>query len=297
VTDPLAQRIRRNADTRAIVGSGRDTEALASLAWAGFLETSQIERLHFPSRRVAQRRLRVLLDHGLVRAHLQGEALQRPNVYSVTAKGMERLAEHSAFPGGPPKRARVPRLQKLRHALAIRETFVAFVLAEKAGAFVLKDFRFDADLTREPLFKAARLIPDGLVELEAEGLAYAVGLEVDLATESTAKTLAPKFSAWARIMKAPFGTGAPERGRLLVAAPTPARVATLERLVEAAGLGPDMGARCVTLAGLPALLASEYPRGPYAQGVRTARTGGVLQVPDTKADPADGATAFRPLGS
>jgi hypothetical protein len=289
------KRMERDADTRAVVGSTRDTEALTSLAWAGFLETSQIERLHFPSRRVAQRRLRALLDHGLVRAHLQGEALQRPNVYTMTRTGLERLTEQGRFPDGTPKPSRMPRPQHLRHALAVRETFVAFVLAEKTGAFELKDFRFDADLGGVAVFKAAHLVPDALAEFVVEGFSYTVGIEVDLGTETTA-TLAAKFSAWSRLLGAGFGS-APQRSRLLATAPTAARVATLARLLKEVGLAPGGAAESVTLDALPALLASGYPHGPYARGVRDARTGGVFQPVEIMVNPTEVTAAFKPLAS
>lgn len=162
----VPKRIRPRALTLSRVGSSRDTRVLGDIALSGMLTTGQIERLTFPSRRRAQRRLRAYLDHGLVRAHLQGEAMHRDSVWTATAAGLEFLAERGAgVEGARPYRPRV-RSQKLSHALLLREVTVSLLLAERAGLLELDDLRHDDDLASEPVFVAAGLVPDGYALLK-----------------------------------------------------------------------------------------------------------------------------------
>lgn len=156
------KRIRPRAISRSRVGSARDLRVVGDLALSGMLTTGQIERLAFPSRRRAQRRLRAYLDHGLVRAYLQGEALHRDSVWTVTESGLEFLADHGA--GVESTRPYRPntRSRKLSHGLLVREVTVSLLLAERAGLFELRDLRHDSELGGEPAFAAAGIVPDGL---------------------------------------------------------------------------------------------------------------------------------------
>src|SRR5258708_2893417 len=92
VTD-LPKRLRPEPARRGAIGSERDLRVLSELGWAGVLTTGHVERLAFPSRRRAQRRLRTYLDAGLVRAQLQGEAMHRDNVWTITKAGLEFIAD------------------------------------------------------------------------------------------------------------------------------------------------------------------------------------------------------------
>lgn len=156
------KRIHPRAPARSRVGSARDLQVLGDVGLAGMLTTGQIERLAFPSRRRAQRRLRAYLDHGLVRAYLQGEALHRDSVWTVTESGLEFLADRGAGIEG----ARVYRpnalSRKLSHGLLVREVTVSLLLAERAGFFEVRDLRHDSELGSEPAFTALRIVPDGL---------------------------------------------------------------------------------------------------------------------------------------
>lgn len=221
-------------DACSIVGSSRDRDVLASLAWVGLLTTSQLQRLHFPSRRRAQRRLRALLDHGLVRAHLQGEALHKENVYTLAPKGLELLLEEGSAEDGARLR-RIPRPGKLPHAIAIRDVFVAFMDAEARGAFMLDDFRFDDDLAGEPIFKAARLVPDALALVRMGNELRAIGIEVDLGTETRA-TLAAKCEAWRSILANPAAILGTPRARLLFVVDRNGRRSTIARVLGEAEL-------------------------------------------------------------
>ena len=261
-----AKRGQPSPDTSSVIGEGRDLDVLASIAWAGLLSTSQIERLHFPSRRRAQRRLRALLDHGLVRAHVQGEALQRENVYTATPLGIDRLVEGGFFASGAPTPARAPRAQHLPHALAIRDVFVAVVLAERTGQFQIESLQFESELRGEPVLAAAHLEPDMLLSLaraEAVGL---VGVEVDRGTETTT-TLRAKFEAWRRVLSTTGSRRGFERATLLVTAPRETRAVTLRRLLGEAGLAER--ARVVLLAEVATLCADGWPFPRIAPPGRT----------------------------
>lgn len=219
-----AKRLRQRDAPRSVVGSARDLELLRSLAWAGYLSTGQLRRLHFPSIRTAQRRLRALLDHGLVRAHLQGVALHLESVHALTPKGITRLE----LTGVRNLRLRrVPRVGKLAHGLASRDLFVAFVLAERAGACELGDFLFEEDLASEPSFRAAGIIPDALAIVRYDGQEVFVGWEVDLGTETTT-TLRRKLGAWRRMLE----SRALGRLMLVLAVRRASRANTLRTLLE-----------------------------------------------------------------
>lgn len=266
MTEKPAKRGLPSPVTSSIVGEGRDQEVLASIAWAGVLTTSQVERLHFPSRRRAQRRLRALLDHQLVRAHLQGEALQRENVYTVTELGIDQLIESGFFLQGAPAPARVPRPQHLAHTIAVRDVFVAAVLAERAGHFQIASLEFGSELRADPVLASAHLEPDALLSLAQGELAQLVGVEVDRGTETTT-TLRTKFDAWRRVLAAAGGRRRFDTAALLVAAPRDARCRTLRRLLDEAGI--TLRARVVLLADTVSLLASGWPFASVALHGRT----------------------------
>lgn len=269
MSSDVPKRVRPNLESRSRVGSERDLEVLSEIAWAGILSTSQICRLHFPSRRRTQRRLRALLDHGLVRAHLQGEALHRENIYTLTPLGVDRLFEVGAFPDGPPRVFRIPRPQKLGHALAVREVFVALRMAEREDRLRLTDFRFEEELAGGWLGRDAGLIPDGLAVVERSGSEQVLVLEVDLGTE-TSTTLRPKLAAYRRAFDCGLGYLGSATTRLLVAAVSEPRSATLLRLSTEAGLG-DRG-RVVLLDALPDFIRAWWPHEPAARPDRTERS-------------------------
>lgn len=216
-----------------MVGNERDVAILGSLAWAGVLSTAQLQHLHFVARRRAQRRLRTLFDHGLVRAHLQGGALERENVYTLSPQGLDLLVEHGAFPDGPPPLARAPASGKLRHTLLVRDVFVALHRAHQDGALALDDFRFDGDLAREPDLKARGIIPDGLALVRVAGRPERWAIEVDAGTETTT-VLRAKFDKYARAFAS--GVGLFASLSLVVLAPREGRLRTLAAVVEGAGL-------------------------------------------------------------
>jgi len=209
----------------------RDLELLSDLAWARFLSVRQVERLHFPSIRTAQRRLAVLERLGLVRLHLQGEARHLPRIATLAPFGATVLTNHGRTSSGP---TRAPRLQKLRHGLAIRDAFVAFRCAAHARRIVLHDFRFEEELVSEPAFRDHRLIPDAAALVERPR-AVLLGLEVDLGTETTT-VLRAKLAAWRACLAARPPEAVPLRVVFLCASPR--RAKTVRRLSEEARLEP-----------------------------------------------------------
>lgn len=246
--------------TRSVVGSPRDLSVLRSLAWARYLSTTQIERLHFPSRRTTQRRLRALRTHGLVRDHRQGVALHLDHVHALTQDGVARLAEAGTANA---RSGRVARLPKLSHGLAVRDLFVGFALAEQLGSFELRDFRFEEDLAGEPMFREARLIPDALAIVRRQGVTLLVGCEVDLGTETTT-TLRAKLTAWRGLM----GSRSHRDFSLLTAVARAERRRTLERLLAEVGCEGVV----VELGGLAAAPVATLSC-LFAAPVRAERTG------------------------
>lgn len=255
-----AWRTVRRVGARSAIGDTRDIRVLRSLAWAGFLSTGQIERLHFPSRRTTQRRLRALLDHGLVRACLQGTSLHLQNVYALTLKGAEHLAARGVV-GVRPRR--VVRLQKLEHALAVRDLFVAFSLSEPYAGIELEDFRFEDDLAKEPLFQSAGIIPDGLAVVRQGTQQYTIGCEIDLGTE-TGRMLKAKCALWAELLRS-RAVGSLE---LLFVIAGPGRAKTIQALMT------EAGGRCACiLRSLVIAKPLEVVGGLFAPPIRAVRIG------------------------
>ncbi len=226
-----AKRCQPRPGKRSVVGSARDLDVLQSLGWAGFLTTAQIARLHFPSRRTAERRLRALLDHGFVRCLLQNGHLHRDNVHLLTPLGAERLSEERCLDPETVKPRRIPRPQKLRHALAVRGVFVEFVLAARLPGFEVEDLVFDEDLATHSAFAVHHLVPDALASIRVVGIAATIAIEVDLGTETTT-TLKKKFESYRRV-KANQITGTIRGLALLLVVERAARLTTVRRLLGA----------------------------------------------------------------
>lgn len=220
------RRIRPNDVTRSILQE-REIDVLASIAWAGILSTSQVMHLHFPSRRKAQRRLRALLDHRLVRAALQAEMLHKDTLWRLTTRGAALLVELGRT-ADEVKPGPLPRFAKLAHALAIRDVFVAFCLAEREGNFVLEDFRFDDELSHAEPFRSARVIPDGLATLRHGDIVTRIGIEVDRGSQPR-RVIDSKLSAWRPLI-------GPAVVELLVVAPSQRRADAIALIASRVGV-------------------------------------------------------------
>mgnify|MGYP000916873223 CR=1 FL=1 len=277
-----------------MVGNARDIEILESLAWAGVLSTGQIHRLHFQARRRAQRRLRELFDHGLVRAHLQGDALERENVYTLSPQGLDLLVEHGAFPDGAPALVHVPAPGKLRHALLARHVFVELRRAHLDGALVLDDFRFEGELAREPSFRTLGIIPDALALVRPSSHPETWAIEVDAGTETTT-VLRAKFDKYARAFAAGMGLFSSPTLSLVVLAPRAGRLQTLATIASAAGLGART--RVVLYKDFGPSLGAGRARGAGAPDGRTERPASRSETPSREHDSPSERTAFRPRGA
>lgn len=293
MTAPVAKRLRRNPLSVAEIGTARDLKLLGALYWAGLLAMPQVERLFFPSRRRAQQRMRALLDRGLVRAHLQGDALHRPNVYTLTPAGRSLLVDAGRLALNAPAPRALPRLSKLPHALAVREVFAAFIQAECAGHLRLDDFRFEDDLSAEPALRGAKVIPDALALVTHDDSTRTVGIEVDLDTEPHA-ILKAKLETWHRLLVHGLPGIVPVSTALLLVAPREGRRANLLRLANEAGLATRV------LALLPehleAMLVAGWPWRAFAPPLRAERRGEPAEDAGfTPLSPSED-VAFRPLG-
>jgi len=183
----LPKRVCPRKPTAGLVPSARERSLLPDLCWAGFLTTGQIERLAFPSRRRAQRRLRALLDHGYLRAHLQGEALHRDTMWTLGPRGLDLLRDEGLGPANAKPYRLNPHSQKLGHAVAVRDVAVSFLTAKIQGSVAVTDIRLDGELANRSPFREARLVPDGLATIDDDGVARLVMWELNCAGQPLAQ--------------------------------------------------------------------------------------------------------------
>lgn len=137
-----------------------------------FLTTRQVAKLAFHgSRWAAQKRLRKLLDAGMVRAWVQD--LAKDNVYALTRRGAGILTDLDRQYG-----ATVPRGLdgNLEHLLAINQVRISIALGLDATGGELVWWRSDWELRGR---LRSRLVPDALFVVRWEGRDQAFALEVD----------------------------------------------------------------------------------------------------------------------
>lgn len=177
---PRTRRIERRLGRGALRSTERDRWILEALGKMRFLETCQIARLAFGgSRWAANKRLRKLLDAGLVRVWVRD--LARDNVYSLMRAGADQLAERSDGETPWP----VPRGLdgNLDHLLAINEVRISLALGLGEVGGEIKYWRSDWELRA---FHRGRIVPDALFALgrAGDGHSHIFALEVDNATRS-----------------------------------------------------------------------------------------------------------------
>lgn len=177
---PRAERRPRRALVRR---TDRDRWLLEALAKMRFLTTGQLARLAFDSSRwAARKRLRKLLDGGLVRVWLRD--LAKDNVYSLTRAGASHLAAdgEAAWP--------IPRGLdgNLDHLLAINEVRISLALGLEETGGEIHWWRSDWEL-RAPA--RGHIVPDALFALGWVGMGHfqVFALEVDNATRSPRRFL------------------------------------------------------------------------------------------------------------
>jgi protein involved in plasmid replication-relaxation len=161
----------------------RDVWILEALTKMRFLTTSQMAQLFFDgSQWSANKRLRRLFDAGVVQVWMR--SLAQENVYSVTQRGLQLLAEQEEDTdnGGIAPRGLDGNLD---HLLAINQVRIALALALPTIGAELTWWRSDWELRAHG---RERIIPDALFGIGWEqDSAQAVALEVDNHTKSPRK--------------------------------------------------------------------------------------------------------------
>ncbi len=153
-------RVSRQRTTEGAIGirvTDRDLWILEALGKMRFLRTKQLARLFFDgSRSAANKRLRRLFDHSLVKVWITG--LADDNLYSLTTRGRSQLEDHGA-------NLHCPRGVEgnLDHLLAINDTRIAFVLGTLEFGVRLCWWHSDWDLRTHA---RASLVPDALFAVD-----------------------------------------------------------------------------------------------------------------------------------
>jgi hypothetical protein len=243
-----------------LVLSERERFLLPEIAWAGFMTTGQIERLAFPSRRRAQRRLRLLLDHGFLRARLQGGALHRDLLWTVGPRGLALLRDEGLISEGAKSCRPNAYSQKLGHAIAVRDVAVSFLCAKRAGLLEVIDLRIDSELANRSPFRESGIVPDGLAALGDAAARRLVMWEVNREGQPLAQVRA-KLLAYLRVRPAGTSLFASPGLIVLVVTENARRLANLLALITDLGAdGLIRGCRleeAVEAASLAAFLTPE----------------------------------------
>ena len=238
-TPRIPKRVSPRKPIGGLVPSARERDLLPELHWAGFLTTCQIERLAFPSRRRTQRRLRALLDHGYVRAHLQGGALHRDTVWTLGPRGLALLRDEGLVPEDARHYRLNPQSQKLGHAVAVRDVAVSFVTAKKKGILAVTDIRLDGELANRSPFREARLVPDGLATIDHEGIARIVMWEVNCTGQPLAQ-VRQKLLAYVRVQATQMPLFSARGLVVLVVAESERRLSNIRDFAAGLGSAPEI---------------------------------------------------------
>ena len=184
MTGVRQSRTIRHSQARAFCLQDRDRWIIESLGKMRFLTTTQLARLVFGgSRWAANKRLRKLLDAGLIRSWVRD--LAEDNVYSLDRKGLGVLDDPDLGTNHTVARGLDG---NLTHLLSINQARIALVLDLPAAGGEIAWWRSDWELRarfREPV------IPDALFEVHWAGMERTVfALEVDNNTRSSRRFLA-----------------------------------------------------------------------------------------------------------
>jgi hypothetical protein len=193
-------------------------------------------------------------------------------LHGLSRVAAERLEEQ----GTDARVCAFPRAHKLRHALAVRDVFVAFMLAERRAWLAVDGFAFEWDMARREPFRSARLIPDALVRARRDEIVVDVLIEVDLGTEPRS-VWKEKLDSYERIFRS-------TENALLVLVGAGARRETGIRTLVECRLGGR--ASVLPLLGTHDALRDGYPFGVSARGVQTERT---VRAPELR--------GFRPVSA
>jgi len=172
----------------------RDVWLLEALAKMRFLTTGQISGLGFGgSRWAANKRLRKLLDAGLVRVWVRH--LAEENVYSIDRMGARQLGD----PQDDEKAPRIPRGldANLDHLLAINEFRIALALGLEKAAGEIAWWRSDWELRGNV---RACVVPDAFFAVRWAGEERSYVLEADNNTRSVRQFL-KKLLSYASLLE------------------------------------------------------------------------------------------------
>lgn len=176
---PRRRRPRSERDrTRKARLTERDLWILEAIAKMRFLTTSQVARLHFEgSRSAANKRLRKILDAGLIRCWVLD--LAQDNVYSLDRKALGLL---DAPEPGPNHTAPRGLDGNIDHLLAINEVRISIALGLPGVGGEIAWWRSEWELRSR--FRE-RIIPDALFAIHWESGEQAFAMEIDNCTRST----------------------------------------------------------------------------------------------------------------
>ncbi len=185
----------RRPEVGAIRLQERDVWILEAVAKMRFLTTTHLAKLAFAeSRWAANKRLRKLLDAGLIRVWVRD--LAKDNVYSLTRAGVRVLEEKANDDGVP----RVPRGLdgNLDHLLTINQVRIAVALGLSQAEGELRWWRSDWEFSRHG---RQGLVPDALFAVRWNGESeHVFALEVENRSNSrrafVRKVL--RYAAWRR---------------------------------------------------------------------------------------------------
>ncbi len=210
----------------------RDHWILEALGKMRFVTTSQLTRLHFKSRWGANKRLRRLLDSGLIRTWVR--SLSEENVYSLDRAGVRLLEKSGAGDGWT-----VPRGldRNLDHLLAINQVRVSLAVSlADAGGEILwwrSDWELRKGVRGEP-------VPDALFEVQWENSTSRVfALEVENGGRSPRRFLR-KILAYAKVRRGEALLGFSDL-TLLVVCRNPRELDRYRDLVVSAGVEVSVG--------------------------------------------------------
>jgi hypothetical protein len=206
----------------------RDLEILEAVGKLRFTTTSQLARLYFHSRSGANKRLRKLLDAGLVKVWVR--QLAEENVYSLTREGLKTLDASGIS---------VPRELNgnLGHLLMLNEVRIRFAFGVEAIGGGLSWWRSEWDLRAHGM---ERIIPDALFAVSWEEAEQIFALEVENQTRYP-QGIRQKLLGY-RATPELYGS---KHYRILIVGRHPPTLARYRQEVLRAGIGMDSWFACL----------------------------------------------------